>query len=104
MLKIKPEVYVAARKQSEAAYKSSVAAHATAEATVHRAEAEYKRHQDLLRDHLVSDSVFDEVKANCEVARAQVASSDHQVEMAKASLDSADESLAKTTLHLPSMA
>src|SRR4051812_5538264 len=86
LLKIKPQVYVAARSQAEAAYKSSVAGQATAEATLHKAKAEFKRHQDLLREHLVSDSVFDEVNAAYEVAQAQVTSSHHQVEMAKASL------------------
>src|SRR5947209_13224289 len=45
LLKIKPDVYVASRNQAEAAYKSSAAAKATAEATLHKAEAEFKRSQ-----------------------------------------------------------
>src|SRR5690242_11735920 len=101
LVKIKPDAYVAGRNQAEAAYKSAVAGHATAEATMHKAGAEYKRSQDLLRNKLISDSAFDEAKAAYEVASAQLVGSDHQVEMAKASLDSAEDSLSKTTIFSP---
>jgi HlyD family secretion protein len=101
LLKIKPDAYIAGRNQAEAAFKSSVAGRATAEATLHKAEAEYKRNQDLLRNKLISDSAFDEAKASFEVASAQLSSSEHQVEMAKASLDSAEDALSKTTIVSP---
>jgi HlyD family secretion protein len=101
LVKINPDVYIAARNQAEAAYKSSVATKATTQATLHKTEAEYKRNQGLFKARLVSDSTFDEAKANWEVADAQVNSAEHQVEMAKASLDSAEESLAKTTIASP---
>src|SRR5690348_2521019 len=39
LLKIKPDAYIAGRNQAEAAYKSSVAARDTAEATLHKAAA-----------------------------------------------------------------
>src|ERR1043166_8800966 len=101
ILKIKPDFYVANRNQAEASYKSSLAGQATAEATLHKAEAEYRRNQGLFTQKLVSESIFDEVKAAYEVAQAQCTSATHQVEMAKASLDSADEQLAKTTIMSP---
>jgi HlyD family secretion protein len=101
ILKIKPDFYVAQRNQAEASYKSSLAGEATAEATLHKAEAEYRRNQGLFTQKLVSESIFDEVKAAYEVAQAQCTSATHQVEMAKASLDSADEQLAKTTIVSP---
>jgi HlyD family secretion protein len=101
ILKIKPDFYVAQRNQAEASYKSSLAGQATAEATLHKAEAEYRRNQGLFTQKLVSESIFDEVKAAYEVAQAQCTSATHQVEMAKASLDSADEQLAKTTIVSP---
>src|SRR5262249_1118997 len=50
---------------------------------------------------LISDSAFDEVKAAFDVAEAQLNSSGHQVEMAHASLASAEEELAKTTIVSP---
>jgi HlyD family secretion protein len=101
ILKIKPDFYIANRNQSEAAYKSSLAGEATAEANLHKAEAEFRRNQGLFIQKLISESVFDEVKASYEVAQAQCTSATHQVEMAHASLDSAQEELAKTTMVSP---
>ncbi len=101
ILKIKPDFYVAARNQAEASYKSSVAGQATAAANLRKAEAEFKRNQDLFRQKLISDSAFDEVRATYDVAKAQLTSAEHQVEMAKASLASAEEQLAKTTIVAP---
>ena len=101
LLKIKPDFYTAARSQAQANYKSSLAGQATAEATLRKAAAEFKRNQDLFRVKLVSDSTFDEFKANYDVALAQLTNSEHQVEMAGANLASADEQLAKTTIYSP---
>jgi HlyD family secretion protein len=101
LVKIKPDFYIANRNQAEASYKSTQAGTATAEATLQKAAAEYRRSQELLRGRLVSESVFDEAKANYEVAKAQVNSAVHQAEMAKASLDSAEESLSKTAIASP---
>src|SRR5215831_8533645 len=101
IMKIKPDFYIANRNQAKANFESSLAGRDTAEANLRKAEAEYKRNQDLFRNHLVSDSAFDEVKANYDVTKAQVTNSEHQVEMARASLASAEDSLAKTTIVSP---
>jgi len=101
ILKIKPDFYTANRNQSEAAYKSSVAGKSTAEAMLRKAEAEYKRNADLFLQRLISTATFDEVKAAYDVAQAQLSSAEHQVEMAHASLASAEEALAKTTIVSP---
>src|SRR5207249_9009617 len=84
-----------------ASYESSLAGRDASEANLRKAVAEWKRCQDLFRNHLVSDSSFDEVKAAFDVACAQVTNSEHQVEMARASLASAEEALAKTTIFSP---
>src|SRR5438552_2356897 len=101
ILKIKPDFYIASRNQSQANYESSRAGKQTAEANLRKAEAEFKRNQDLFRNKLVSDSTFDEVKAAYDVALAQLTNSEHMVEMARASLDSAEDALAKTTIVSP---
>jgi HlyD family secretion protein len=101
ILKIKPDNYIAARNQTEASYKGSVANKATSEANLIKAEAEFKRIQGLFKAQLVSESAFDEVRAGYAVAQAQLLSAQHQVEMAKASLARADEDLAKTTIVSP---
>src|SRR6266566_1376829 len=101
ILKIKPDFYIANRSQSMANYESSRAGKQTAEANLRKAEAEFKRNDDLFRQHLVSDSTFDEVKAAYDVAKAQLTNSIHKVEMARASLDSAEDALTKTTIVSP---
>jgi HlyD family secretion protein len=101
IVKIKPDFYVAARNQAEASYKGSLAGQATAEANLRKAEAEYRRNQGLYESKLVSDSAFDEVRAAYDVAVAQLKSAEHQVENSKASLASAEEELAKTTIVAP---
>jgi HlyD family secretion protein len=101
IVKIKPDYYIAARNQAEASYKSSLAGLQTAAANLRKAEAEFKRNDELFVAKLISDSVFDEVKAAYDVAKAQLASSEHQVEMSHASLASVEEELAKTTIVAP---
>jgi HlyD family secretion protein len=101
IMKIKPDFYIANRNQSEAGYKSSLASKATAEATLRKAKAEYKRNADLYKQKLISVSTFDEIRAAYDVAEAQLTNAEHQVEMAYAVLASAEESLAKTTIVSP---
>jgi HlyD family secretion protein len=101
ILKIKPDFYQAQRNQAEASYKSALAGKDTAEANLRKAAAEFRRQEDLFKIKLISDSVYDEVKASFDVARAQLASSEHQVEMARANMARSDEDLAKTTIVSP---
>lgn len=101
IVKIKPDFYIANRNQAEAAYKSSLASRATAEANLQKADAEFRRVTELFQQKLVSASLYDEAKAAHAVASAQLTNSTHQVEMARASLASAEEQLAKTTIVAP---
>ncbi len=101
IVRIKPDFYIAQRNQAEASYKASLASKATAEATLRKSEAEFKRNQDLVRNKLISDSVFDEVRASYDVAKAQLTNAEHQVEMSHASLASAEDALDKTTIVSP---
>ena len=101
LVKIKPDVYVANRNQADASYKSSLASQAVANANLEKAETEYKRAEELFRTHLISESDYIAAKTGFDAARAQVTSSGHQAEMAKASLASAEEELAKTTIVSP---
>jgi len=101
ILKIKPDYYIANRNQAKAGYSASLAGEETAEANLRKAEAEFKRIQDLSQSQLVSGSDFDAAKAAYEVAKAQRSSATHQVEMSRASLDSAEDALAKTTIVAP---
>jgi HlyD family secretion protein len=101
ILKIKPDFYQAQRNQADASYKSSLAGKDTAEANLHKAGAEFRRAEDLMKNKLISDSVYDEAQSAYEVAKAQLNSSIHQVEMSKANVASAEEALSKTTIYSP---
>ena len=68
LVKIKPDFYIAATNQANASYKSGLAGKSMAEANLRKAEAEFKRIQDLFRNKLVSDSAYDEALAAFDVA------------------------------------
>jgi len=101
LVRIKPDFYEASRNSAQASYNVSLAGKTTAEANLARAEAEFKRNQELIDRRLISDSVFTDVKTSYHVAKAQLIQSQHQIEMAKAALDKADEDLRKTTIYAP---
>lgn len=101
LLKIKPDYYQASRRSAEAAFQSSCSGRDLAEANLRKAQAEFKRIDELFGNKLVSESTFTDAKANLDVAKANLESARHQVGMAKASLDRAQEDLAKTTIYSP---
>jgi HlyD family secretion protein len=101
LLRIKPDFYAANRNQSEASYKGSRTDQITSEANLRKAEAEFKRNEELFNRKLISDSIFLEVKTAYEVAQATLQSAVHRVEMSKAMLARAEEELAKTTIVSP---
>jgi HlyD family secretion protein len=101
LVKIKPDVYVAAVNQSKASYASSLAGESQSAASVEKAEADYERNLELFNRKLLSASDFIAFKVARDVARAQFQSATNQVDMAKAAVDSAEEELAKTTIFSP---
>ncbi|MBM3822766.1 MAG: efflux RND transporter periplasmic adaptor subunit [Verrucomicrobia bacterium] len=101
LLKIKPDFYEASRRSSHASFQASLAAKQTATVNLDKADTEFKRHEELMKRSLISESLFLDVKTSFEVAKAQLQSATHQVEMAKASLEKATEDLAKTTIVSP---
>jgi len=101
LLKIKPDFYNASLNQARAGYESALAGQATANANVEKAEADFKRNKDLFEHKLLSDAEFIGFKTANAIAAAQLNSARHQVESAKASVASAQDSLDKTTLASP---
>ena len=101
LLKIKPDFYVAALNQSKAAHESSLNAQTTAEANLEKAEADYKRNRELFDRKLISEADYIGFKTGRDISKAQLNSSVHQVEMAQASVASAEEQHAKTTISSP---
>ena len=101
LLKIKPEFYLAVLNQAQANYQSSLAGKTTAAANLEKAEAEFKRNKELFAQKLLPESDYISFKVADAVARAQLEGSRHQVDVAKANVDSAQDSLDKTTIMAP---
>ena len=101
LLRIKPDFYVANVNQAEASYRSSLADKSTSEATAIKAEAEFKRNEELFNRKLISESVFFEFKTAHEIAKATLRSATHRVEMSNAMLARVQEEMAKTTIRSP---
>lgn len=101
IVKIKPDFYIAQMNQSQAGYESAVAFKAQAEANLEKAAADYKRNKDLWEHKLLSEADYVGFKAAFDVCKAQVESALHQVESAKATVASAQDSLDKTTIVAP---
>ncbi len=87
LLKIKPDIYLAMRDQAASGLAST-------KASLLRAEAEYKRSQELSSKGLISTSELEQSKMSYEVARAQF-------DQADAQLKQVNESLSKTSIFSP---
>jgi HlyD family secretion protein len=101
LVKIKPDVYIAAVNQAKALYESAQAGKAQSVANLEKAEADYVRNKNLFEHKLLSEADFIGFKASDEIAKAQLESSLHQVENAKAQVASAQDSLDKTIITSP---
>jgi len=101
IVKIKPDFYMAQLHQSEAGYQAAVAGKAQAVANLEKAEADFKRNKDLFDHRLISEADFIGFKANFDVAKAQLESAGDQVQSAKATVASVQDSLDKTTILAP---
>jgi HlyD family secretion protein len=101
LVKINPDIYIAAVNQAKANYESSIAAKASAVANLEKAQADYDRNLELFHQKLLSESDFIGFKSARDVAKAQLDSAADQVNVAKANVDSAEDSLNKTTIVSP---
>lgn len=101
LVRIKPDFYQANRNSARASYNVSLAGLTTQQAMLDKAESEFKRNAELFERKLISESIYTEVKTSRDVAKAQFTQSQHQIEMASASLAKAEEDLLKTTIYSP---
>jgi HlyD family secretion protein len=101
LVQIKPDNYEASRNSAEANYLSALAGKTVAQTELDKAEAEFKRNQDLFRNQLVSDSVMLEFKTAFDVARLRHTNAVHQADQARYGLDKARDDLSKTTILSP---
>jgi HlyD family secretion protein len=101
LLKILPDVYLAAVNQAKAGYESSLAGKTQAIANLEKADADFTRNKELFSRKLLSESDFVGFKVARDVALAQVESATDQVNVSKAAVDSAQDALNKTAITAP---
>ena len=101
LLKIKPDFYLANLNQVKASYESSLAGKMQAVASLEKADADFKRNKELFNHKLLSESDYVGFKVAKDVAEAQLESATDQVNVAKANVASAQDSLDKCTIVAP---
>ncbi len=101
LLKIKPEAYQMARNRAEAALNNSKARLKQAESQLELASLDYKRNSSLFEEKAISEAEFEQSLTTYNTSLAEKEASEFSVQSAKASLDEANESLLKTSIHAP---
>ncbi len=101
LVKIKPDFYLAALHQAEAGYEGAQAGKSSSEANLRKVTSDFKRAKELFASNLIPQSDYDAAQASFDAAQAQVEAAVHQVAMSKANVDSAKDSLDKTTIVAP---
>lgn len=101
LIQIKPDNYVASKNSAEANHKFALGSRSQAEAEMMKAEADFKRNEELFKSKLVPANVFMDFKTQYEVAKLRLENSLHQIDQAKFALDRANDDLAKTKITSP---
>lgn len=101
LLKINPDIYVAAVNRAEAALNSAKANLFTSKATFVEAEKNYKRNQPLLASGAISPGEFDAIERAYNVAKFQVEAAEFQLKSAEATYREAKDNLRRTTIYAP---
>jgi len=101
LLKIKPEAYQMARNRAEASMNNAKARLKQSESQLEMASLDYKRNSSLFEDKAISEAEFEQSLTGYNTSLAEKEAAEFSVQSAKASLDEADESLMKTSIHAP---
>ncbi|MCR9154935.1 MAG: efflux RND transporter periplasmic adaptor subunit [Croceimicrobium sp.] len=101
LVKINPDLFLAAVNRSNAAVNTSKAALASAKAQFIEAERSFNRNKSLHKDGVISDADFDAIKRAYQVAELGVESAKYQLQSAEATLQEARDNLARTTIYAP---
>lgn len=101
LVRIRPDPYIASRNSAQAGLQTALAGIALARAQLSKAQADFDRLKPLFDQQIASDADFIAARTALEVAQAQLESSGHQADQARAALVRAEEDLAKTTIVAP---
>jgi HlyD family secretion protein len=101
LLVIKPDIYIQALNQSQAALSSAQARLAQAEARQIESDLSFKRTQTLFKQQAIPQSDFESAQASYQVAQSEVTAAKFAVKSAQASVAQAQEQLVKTKIYAP---
>ena len=101
LLKIKPEAYEMARNRAEASLNNAKARLKQAESQLEMANLDYKRNERLFQEQAISDAEYEQSQTAYNTALAEKEAAEFSVQSARASLNEAEESLAKTSIYAP---
>jgi len=101
LVKINPDLFVAAVNRSRASVNTAKAALASSKAQLLEAEKNFNRNKSLHDDGVISDADFDAFKRAYDVSKLGVESAQYQLQSAEATLQEAKDNLARTTIYSP---
>lgn len=101
LVQIKPDTYRASRDSAEANFKFALGSRSQAQAELEKAEADFRRNDELSKSRLIPAQEYQQFKTAFEVAKLRLENSIHQVEQAKFALEKAEEDLSKTSIRSP---
>jgi HlyD family secretion protein len=101
LARIKPEVYISARDQAQAALNSAKARLAQAQAQYIQKELDYNRNKKLWDEKAISESVYETALSAYQIAKAELDASKYSVKSAEAALAESQENLVKTSIYAP---
>lgn len=101
LVKINPDLFLAAVNRAKAAVNSARAGLASAKAQFIEAEKNFERNKTLAEKQVISSAEFDAAQRAYDVARLGVESARYQLQSAQASLKEAQDNLERTTIYAP---
>lgn len=101
LVKINPDIYLAAVNRSLAAVNSTKSQVGSAKAQLVEAQKIYNRNKKLYDQKVISDAEFDNIQRTFDVAKLNVEASEFQLKSAQATADEARDNLGRTTIYAP---
>lgn len=101
LVKINPDIYIAAVNRAKASVNSSRANVSSSKAQLVEAEKNYNRNKKLYDKKVISAAEFDAFQRAFDVAKLGVEGSEFQLESARATLNEAQDNLTRTTIYAP---
>jgi len=101
IVQIKPDNYLAIKNSAEATHLSMLASREQAVAELDKAQADFKRNDELFSHKLIAENVFADFKTALAVAKLRLQNAEHLANQARFALDQAEADLTKTTIVAP---